>query len=63
MINTGLVNWRLVFWASSLDGGILICVKNDPLNGVNKKSLESLWWNWEGKVKSNNKGIGSGEVN
>lgn len=50
-------------WTSSLDGGIMICVKNCPLSGVNKKSLERLWWNWEGKIKSNNKGIGSGEVN
>jgi len=52
-----------VCWASSLDGGIMIYVKNYPLNGVNKKSLERLWWNWEGKIKSNNKGMGSWEVN
>jgi len=41
----------------------MIYVKNYPLNGVNKKSLERLWWNWEGKIKSNNKGMGSWEVN
>jgi len=48
---------------SSLDGGIMICVKNYPLNDVNKKSLERLLWDWEGKIKSYNKRIGSGEVN
>lgn len=41
----------------------MICVKSYPLNVVDKKSLERLWWNWEGKIKSNNKGIGNGEVN
>lgn len=50
-------------WASSLVGGIMICLKNYPLSGVNKKSLERLWLNWEGKIKSNNKGLGSEEGN